>query len=95
MSAIRQKRASNTRRAARRQGELDVITPDSMYPVDTFRRRTGIHRERERLAKQHGVILNKLHVGRRVFVRGSDAIQFIEDLAELTAKLQADDLRNQ
>lgn len=65
---------------------IDVapIEPLSLYPLGTFHRASGISPTRARAAKrEHGIELPTIDVGRRKFVRGSDAIEFIERLAAL------------
>lgn len=69
---------------------LSPIRPEDVYPAGTFFESFGISYTRTRDAeKQHGIKLNKLRVGKRHFVRGSDAIAFIEQLAALEGKQDA------
>lgn len=62
------------------------IDPHRLYALRGFQQAGGISETRRRLAKQHGVTLPILKVGRRAFVRGSDGIAYIEKLAELAAR---------
>lgn len=65
--------------------DTDYLSPEHVYPLDNFYRRSGISRSRVREARLAGIELTKLSVGKRAYVRGSDAIAFIERLAELSA----------
>lgn len=51
-----------------------VITPDAIYPRAEFCRRAGMAEPAFRIAKERG--LKVLKVGKRVWVRGSDFIEF-------------------
>lgn len=65
------------------------IAPERMYSLQGFYDCTGITRTREREAAADGVRLEKIYVGRRAFVRGSDAIRYVEALAALTSRKMA------
>lgn len=63
--------------------DTDFLSPEHLYPYDTWIRRSGIAKSRIREARQNGVSLPTLKVGKRLYVRGSDGIEFIEKLAAL------------
>lgn len=79
--------SSGRRKKADRKKDLQGILPSGVYPLETFYRYSGLNRERERFGRQHGVVLGRLRVGRRVFIRGDDGIRFIEEMAALTERL--------
>jgi hypothetical protein len=58
------------------------IYPEALYPRRAFMGAAGISEQRLYQAKQRGITLPTLNVGRRVFVRGADGIRFIERLAD-------------
>jgi hypothetical protein len=62
------------------------IDPDRMYTRAGFITASGIAPTRLREARLQGLEPKWLAVGRRLFVRGGDAIAFVEQLAELTAR---------
>lgn len=66
-----------------------AILPGAMYPYAAFIKSSGISKTRIREARLQGVDLPKVTVGRRIFVRGADAVEYIEQLAELSAKESA------
>lgn len=73
-------------RPKRRDQDLAPIDPQQLYPLAAFYKASGISQTRVSLAARDGVRLPIVRVGRRGFVRGADAIRYIEELAELTAQ---------
>ncbi len=63
--------------------ETSYIDPDRLYTLSGFIRTSGISQTRIHFARQAGVQLPRLKVGKRVFVRGADAIRYVEQLASL------------
>ncbi|HMP07446.1 MAG TPA: hypothetical protein PJ982_13940 [Lacipirellulaceae bacterium] len=61
------------------------IDPERLYSLRGFQEASGIAATRIREARLQGVNLPSLKVGKRLFVRGSDGIAYIERLAELSA----------
>ena len=57
------------------------IAPERLYSLRGFQAAAGVSSTRMREARRAGVSLPTLEVGRRKFVRGTDAIQFLETLA--------------
>ncbi len=68
--------------------ELSAISPTAFYPLASFEKISGISATRRRAAKKRGVELATVNAGRRKFVKGSDGILYIEQLAILTAQEQ-------
>lgn len=66
---------------AARAKDTSYIAPDYLYTYDGFVRCSGISKTRIYAARRAGRPLPTLKVGRRLFVRGRDAIRFIEMLA--------------
>ena len=62
------------------------ILPDALYPRAAFVRASGISRTRLREARLMGLPLPVMRVGKRQFVLGRDAIEWIIELAELSAE---------
>jgi hypothetical protein len=62
--------------------EPSWIDPNLLYSLKGFERASGVTATRIHHAKQAGIDLPTLAVGRRKFVRGSDAIEYIEALAK-------------
>jgi hypothetical protein len=58
------------------------IDPRRLYSLRKFVADSGISLTRIRRASHDGIDLRKVRVGKRVFVRGCDGIEFIERLAE-------------
>lgn len=54
------------------------IAPERLYTLRGFYEASGISQTRVREARLHGITLPMLSVGKRKFVRGSDAIAYIE-----------------
>ena len=61
------------------------IAPGFLYPLRSFQTLAGISATRIREARCRGIHLRTLNVGRRKFVRGTEAIDFIERLATATS----------
>jgi hypothetical protein len=59
------------------------IDPGRLYTLEGFKAASGISATRMREARLRGVAPTMLRVGRRVFIRGGDAITYIEALAGL------------
>ena len=59
------------------------IDPDRLYSLRGFQEASGISATRMREARLQGVTPTTLRVGKRVFVRGVDGIDYIERLAGL------------
>ena len=59
------------------------IAPERLYSLRGFQAAAGVSSTRMREARKAGVVLPTLQVGRRKFIRGADAIAFIERLAEI------------
>ena len=59
------------------------LLPDALYKLRGFWIASGISPTRIREARRRGIELPVLNVGRRKFVRGIDAVQFVEKLAAL------------
>jgi hypothetical protein len=66
---------------ATRAREPSFIDPHRLYSRRGFIAASGISETRIRAAKQRGVELPWLICGKRKFLRGADAIAFIERLA--------------
>jgi len=64
--------------------QLREISPERIYPLRAFQEASGIAPTRMREARMQGVHLPTLDVGRRKYIRGSDAIAYIEKLAQLS-----------
>ena len=62
--------------------EPTAIHADSLYSRRGFIAASGLSETRLREAKHAGIEPRKILVGKRVFIRGKDAIDFIERLAE-------------
>ena len=58
------------------------ISPERLYTLQGFQQAAGISGTRMREARRQGIAPTQLRVGRRIFIRGTDAIAFIEALAE-------------
>jgi len=66
--------------------DTQPIHPGSLYPYAAFIRCSGITKSRIREARLQGVDIPTIEVGRRLFIRGSDGIAYIQQLATLGAK---------
>jgi hypothetical protein len=61
------------------------IDPERLYALRGFQEAAGIAATRMREARLQGLTPTTLRVGKRVFIRGKDAIEYIEALAHLSA----------
>ncbi len=61
--------------------EPSFIDPARLYSIRGFHAASGISETRVREAKRMGIPLPAVEVGKRKFIRGVDAIAFIERLA--------------
>jgi len=61
------------------------LAPERLYSIKGFIAAAGVSSTRMREARHAGVVLPTLEVGRRKFVRGSDGITYLEQLAALSA----------
>lgn len=68
---------------AARRNEPSFIDPQRLYTRRGFINASGISETRIREAKRRGIELPWLICGKRKFLRGADAIKFIERLAQL------------
>ncbi len=57
------------------------ISPENLYSLRGFVAASGISETRIREARRAGIELPTINAGRRKFVRGQDAIAFVERLA--------------
>jgi hypothetical protein len=57
------------------------IAPERLYSLKGFQAAAGVSQTRMREARREGITLPTIEVGRRKFVRGVDAIAYIEQLA--------------
>lgn len=62
------------------------IDPERLYALRGFQAAAGIAPTRMREARLQGLTPTTLKVGKRVFIRGKDAIEYIEALARLSSK---------
>lgn len=60
---------------------VSVICPERLYPLRAFQEASGLGATKMREARLAGITLTTIAVGRRKFVRGTDAISFIEAIA--------------
>ena len=63
---------------------LGFIAPERLYTLKGFQAGSGVSATRMREARKVGITLPTLEVGRRKFVRGSDAIDYIQRLSQLS-----------
>ena len=66
--------------------EPSFLDATRLYSLKGFYNDSGVSPTRVREARAKGINLPTLEVGKRKYIRGSDAIWFIEQLAELGAK---------
>jgi hypothetical protein len=59
------------------------IDPNRLYALAGFLQCSGINQTRVRALRLAGIDLPKLRVGKRVFIRGCDGIEYIERAAKL------------
>jgi hypothetical protein len=57
------------------------LAPERLYSLRGFQAAAGVSSTRMREARQAGIELPALEVGRRKFVRGADGIAYLEKLA--------------
>ena len=57
---------------------LSFIAPERLYTLKGFRAASGVSATRMREACRAGIALPTLEVGRRKFIRGVDAIAYID-----------------
>jgi hypothetical protein len=62
------------------------IAPERLYSLKGFQAAAGVSDTRMREGRQAGISLPTLEVGRRKFVRGVDAIAYLERLANVVAE---------
>ena len=62
------------------------LDPERLYSLRGFQEASGITSTRMREARLQKVEPEYIIVGRRKFLRGVDAIEYVEQLAELGAK---------
>jgi hypothetical protein len=60
------------------------IAPERLYAIKGFQAAGGVSSTRMREARKLGIVLPTLEVGRRKFVRGTDAIAYLEKLATVS-----------
>lgn len=70
-------------RSASSKRTPSFIAPERLYSLRGFYEASGITPTRTREARLQGLCLETIEVGRRKFVRGAAAIEFIESLASL------------
>jgi hypothetical protein len=73
--------------------ELSFIAPERLYTLKGFMVASGVSATRMREARRAGISAPMLEVGRRKFLRGSDAIKYLEQLSQLTRKVAKEELR--
>ncbi len=69
--------------AAHTTREPSFVDANRLYSLKGFYNASGVSPTRVREARRMGIKLPTLDVGKRKFVRGSDAIWFIEQLAAM------------
>lgn len=69
--------------AVKAKQKRSFIDPARLYTLNGFKEAAGIDSTRIWRAKQAGVTLPTINVGRRKFVRGEDGIAYIVRLSEL------------
>ena len=62
------------------------IDPHRFYALRGFQVDSGVTPTRMREARLQGVTPNTLKIGKRIFIRGADAIAYLEALASLNQK---------
>lgn len=60
------------------------LDPACLYTYSGFITCSGISKSRIREARLRGVKLPAMKVGKRLYIRGRDGIEFVEKLAELS-----------
>ena len=79
--------------AAGSSKEPSFIAPERLYTLKGFMAASGVSATRMREARKAAVTPPMLEVGRRKFIRGSDAIAYLEQLSQLTRKVVKEELR--
>lgn len=62
------------------------VDPGRLYSLRGFQEASGIAATRMREARLQGLVCDTVIVGKRIFVRGTDGIAYIEALARLSSK---------
>ena len=65
---------------------LREIAPGNFYPIRAFQEAAAISTTRMGEARKRGVELKTISIGNRKYCRGVDAIQYLEQLAQLFSK---------
>lgn len=65
------------------------IAPERLYTLRCFHAASGVSATRIREGRRNGIMLKTLDVGKRKYVRGSDGINYIEQLAQLPSTDQS------
>lgn len=76
---------TKTRRTVAHAANTTPLLPDALYSRDAFIRASGIAVTRMREARQLGIEPSWLRVGKRQYLRGVDAIRYIEQLASISS----------
>jgi hypothetical protein len=63
----------------------NYIDPGRLYALRGFQAASGIAATRMREARLQGITPTTLRVGKRIFIRGHDAIEYIERLSKLSS----------
>ena len=63
------------------------IAPERLYSLAGFQQAAGIASTRMREARLQGITPLTLKVGKRIFIRGVDGIDYIERLSQLPTRL--------
>jgi hypothetical protein len=63
--------------------ELTPIIADAIYPLEDFKRRTGLESASVRKMRQQGFVVRR--IGRRSYVRGSDFLSWFENAPQVGA----------
>jgi hypothetical protein len=71
--------------------QSSYIAPERLYSLRGFYAESGVSDTRRREAARQGIQLPTLAVGKLKYVRGHDAIAYIERLAELETSTDAQD----
>ena len=74
--------SARPKRAYTRPAPPSLILPDALYSLHQFKLASGLGDSSIAKARAKGVELRTLRVGRVKYVRGSDAIEFIESAAD-------------
>jgi hypothetical protein len=67
---------------SKRTPDPSFIDPGRLYTLRGFQVASGISMTRMYSARRQGIVCPMLEVGRRKFIRGRDAIAYIERLAK-------------